>query len=99
METKLAAEPAAAAEVGAVCQLVLEGDGGGNWLIRLRGGPNVTEGAGDADCTLRLSARDYVEMTEGLSDARQLFFSGRLRVEGDLSVAIKFGTLLEQLSR
>ena len=95
IQAKLAAEPTTPAELGGVCQLVLEGDGGGSWLLRFRGTPSVAEGAGEADCTLRLSAEDCLELTEGRSDTRQLFFSGRLRVEGDLGLAIRVGAWLE----
>jgi predicted lipid carrier protein YhbT len=42
-----------------------------------------------------MSAEDYLELSEGRSDTRQLFFSGRLRVEGDLGLAIKLGGWLE----
>jgi putative sterol carrier protein len=94
-QAKLAAEPATLAELGGVCQLVLAGDGGGSWLLKFRGTPSVTEGTGEADCTLHMSAEDYLELAEGRLDTRQLFFSGRLRVEGDLGVAIKLGGWLE----
>jgi predicted lipid carrier protein YhbT len=95
IEAKLAEESATFAEINGVCQLVLVGDGGGSWLMKSRGTPSISEGTGDADCTLRMSARDYLELAEGRSDTRQLFFSGRLEVEGDLSLAIKLGSWLE----
>jgi putative sterol carrier protein len=95
IEAKLAAEPTTSAELGGACQLVLDGDGGGSWLLKFRGTPGVVDGAGEADCTLRLSAEDYLGLAEGRSDTRQLFFAGRLRVEGDLGLAIKVGAWLE----
>ncbi len=42
-----------------------------------------------------MAAADFVELWQGRTDMQQLFFSGRLRVEGDLSLAIKLQGVLE----
>ena len=83
----------AAGTLGAVYRFVLEGEGGGTWTLNLGDAPGVTEGAGDADCVLRLSADDYVALVEGRTDGQQLYFSGKLHVDGDMSLAVKLEKL------
>ena len=92
---KIEANKEAAAAVGAVYKFVLEGDGGGTWIWKLTDDPTIVESDGEAPCTIRMSAQDYVAMREGRADAQQLFFAQQLKVEGDLSLAMKLQTLNE----
>jgi ubiquinone biosynthesis protein UbiJ len=57
----------------------------------------MSEGAGEAQCTVSLKAADFVRLQQAETDTQQLFFSGQLRVEGDLSLAIRLGSILEAL--
>jgi putative sterol carrier protein len=92
---KLAANTALAAEIGAVFKFVLTGEGGGTFLWRLDANPSITEGDGEAACTIVMTADDYVAMREGRANAQELFFAQRLRVEGDLGLAMKLQALNE----
>lgn len=83
----------AAREVGAVFKFVLSGEGGGTWLVDLQGPPSIEERDAAADCTLRLSAADYVEMVEGRVEGQNLFFEGKLQIEGDMNLAMKLQAL------
>ena len=94
---KIEANKEAAASVGAVYKFVIEGDGGGTWIWKLTENPTIEEGDGDAPCTIRMSADNYVAMREGRADAQQLFFAEQLKVEGDLSLAMKLQTLNEMI--
>ena len=77
--------------------VVLTGDGGGTWVLSLRGEVSVTPGDGDADCVLELDANDFIELLEGRATAQQLFFSGKLRVEGDVGLAVRLRELIALL--
>ncbi|MBN1611344.1 MAG: SCP2 sterol-binding domain-containing protein [Polyangiaceae bacterium] len=90
---RIADNPDQAREVGAVYRLSLDGEGGGRWIIDLRDEPGVREGAGEADCGLSMAASDYVDLVEGRVSAQQLFFNGKLRVEGDMGLAVKLQKL------
>lgn len=92
---KIEANQAAAAAVGAVYKFILDGAGGGTWLFKLVDNPTIIEEDGPAPCTIRMSADDYVAMLEGRSDAQQLFFAQKLKVEGDLGLAMKLQSLNE----
>lgn len=94
----LAKNAATASAVGAVYKFVLEGEGGGTWIVTLKGTPSITLGDGDAECTLKLAASDYVDMLEGRTKGEDLFFAGKLQIEGDPSLAMKLQTLNELMS-
>ncbi len=81
------------AEIGAVYKFVLTGEGGGTYLFRLDATPTVTAGDGDAACTIVMSGADYVAMRERRVTAQELFFAQRLKVEGDLGLAMKLQAL------
>ena len=95
--TKITEHKEKAAAIGAVYKFVLAGDGGGTWVMNLKDNPGVTEGEGDAACTIKMAANDYVDMLEGRANGQQLFFSGKLKIEGDMGLAMKLQKLTEVL--
>lgn len=86
-----------AAQIGAVYKFVLSGDGGGTWVMNLKDAPGVSEGDGPAACTIKMAANDYVDMLEGRANGQQLFFSGKLKIEGDMGLAMKLQKLTDVL--
>jgi putative sterol carrier protein len=87
----------AAKQIGATYKFVLDGDGGGTWVMNLKDDPGVTEGDSDAQCTIKMAASDYVDMIEGKANGQQLFFSGKLKIEGDMGLAMKLQKLTDVL--
>jgi putative sterol carrier protein len=83
--------------VGAVYKFVLEGDGGGTYLLDLKQNLAVVPGDGPAGCTIRMAASDFVDLFEGRANGQALFFSGKLKVEGDMGLALKLQTLTDIL--
>lgn len=51
-------------------------------------------GDDDADCTMRASAETLQDLLEGDLNPTAAFMSGKLAVEGDVSVAMKLGAAL-----
>lgn len=94
-QQKIEENKAQASSVGAVYKFVLDGDGGGTFLIDLADNPGVTEADGAAHCTIIMAATDFVEMIESRADSRQFFFMGRLKIEGNIGLAIKLRKLSE----
>lgn len=88
---------AAVQAIGAVYKFVLSGDNGGTWIVNLKDNPGVTEGEGPAQCTIKMEAKDYVDMREGKANGQQLFFAGKLKIEGDMGLAMKLQKLTEVL--
>jgi putative sterol carrier protein len=91
---RLAANKEAALAIGAIYKFVLEGEGGGTWIMNLKDEASLTSGDGAADCTLAMSAENGVALFEGRVSGEQLFFGNQLRVEGDMSLALRLQSLL-----
>lgn len=97
MGAKIAENKSQAAAIGAIFKFVLEGDGGGSFIVNLKDDPGVVEGEGPAECTVRMTAQDFVDLTEGKANGQQLFFTGKLKVEGDMSLALRLQPLMDIL--
>ena len=80
----------------ATFQFVLTGDGGGAWVLSVAGGlAELQEGRAERpDVTVELSEADFQEMVAGRLGAVSAFVSGRLRIRGDLALAMRLQPLL-----
>jgi len=88
-------DPEEARRFGGVCKFALSGHGGRTFIVDLTDDPRVIDGDGDAQCTISVELTDFVDLIEGRADPRGLFFLGRLRIEGDWKLAMKFKELSE----
>lgn len=86
----------AATEIGATYQINIDGDDGGEWYIDCSSNaPTATSGnPGSADCTISISSDDFQKIHEN-PDAHgmQLFFAGKLKVQGNQMLATKLKKL------
>jgi putative sterol carrier protein len=89
-------DPAKAEGVNATIQFDLSGDSGGlYWLKIADGGAESGQGqAENPNMTLKASADDWMAVSKGELNPMQAFMSGRLKVQGDMSLALKLQTLL-----
>ena len=57
--------------------------------------PNTvsTEGA-DPDCTMIISIENFMAMAEGSLDGVAAFMTGRLKIEGEMGIAMKLSAIL-----
>ena len=77
-------------EIDANFMFVITGDAGGKWFVDLKAEPPaVSEGEGEADCTIEMEDSDFEEMTADFQIAMQLYFQGKLKVSGDPMLATK----------
>lgn len=83
--------PEAAGDTDAVIQYHLTGEEGGDWIVTIRDGScQVVEGeADDPDMTLTADAQDYKDVILGRNDAMQAFMQGKLKLGGNLNLAMK----------
>ena len=93
MPTKFKA--ASAAGVNKTIQYDISGDGGGTWHAVIKDGTcTVAEGAGtNPALTLSMSAQDWLDMTSGKQSGQMLFMSGKLKLKGDMGLAMKLGSM------
>jgi 3-hydroxyacyl-CoA dehydrogenase/3a,7a,12a-trihydroxy-5b-cholest-24-enoyl-CoA hydratase len=83
----LASNPELAGKVGAVYQWKV---GGAPWVLDLKHARGSVEaGEATADCTLEISERDFLDMTQGKADAMKLFTTGKLKISGNVMASQK----------
>src|SRR5512145_589640 len=83
--------PAKAEGVNATIQFNLSGDNGGLFWIKVADGSCVS-GEGQSEnpkMTLKAQADDWYAVTMGQMNAMQAFMSGKLKIEGDMGLAMK----------
>jgi len=85
----------AAKGMNSVIQFNLAGNGGGSWYVEIKDGTcAVTEGAHPSpQMTLSVSASNYVDMVMGKLNAQTAFMHGKLKIAGDMSLAMKMQAL------
>ena len=83
--------PEKAEGMEAIIQYELSGDEGGNWVISIKDGAcSVEEGTTDnPKMTLTADAQDYKDVVLGKQNAMQAFMQGKLKLKGDLNLAMK----------
>jgi len=66
--------------------------------IFLDGGANtVSTDDNPADTTIKMKLEDFVAMAEGKLDPTAAFMQGKLRVEGDMGVAMQLQSVMAKL--
>ncbi len=89
--------PEKAKEVNAIYYFDISGDGGGQWTVDLTADPPaVSKGdAGNAQCSIKCASEDFQEMLKDPQVGMQLYFQGKLIVEGDPMLATQLQQLFE----
>ena len=90
-------KPEAAEGVEAVIQYHLTGDEGGDWIVNVKDEKcTVAEGVADAPTmTLTADAQDFKDVLLGQANGMQYFMKGRLKLAGDLNLAMKLTTFFK----
>jgi putative sterol carrier protein len=89
--------PEKAANIDAVIQLELTGEGGGQWTVKIASGTlAIDEGqAVSPNLSLSMAATDYVALSMGEANAMGLFMAGKIKVQGDVMLAMKFQEMFD----
>ncbi|MFO7172212.1 MAG: SCP2 sterol-binding domain-containing protein [Bacillota bacterium] len=96
LQRRANANPERLQGLSAVYQFELTGEGGGTYHVRIADGQAaVVEGpAQDAGCTIQMEAADFQALVAGRLNPMTAFMTGKLKVRGDLSLAMKLQSLL-----
>ena len=87
-------QPEKAAGVNATIAFDLSGDNGGLYWIKVSdGAAECGEGSVEAEMTVRASADDWVGVVTGALNPMQAFMTGKLKIDGSMSVAMKLADL------
>ena len=89
--------PDKATGTNATIQYDITGDGGGTWNAVIKDGTcTVSPGAAtNPNLTLQIGAQEWLDMLSGKQSGQMLFMSGKLKVKGDMGLAMKLGSLFQ----
>ena len=90
------ADPSKIKGVDAIFQFELTGDDGGTFCANVsEGNAEIEEGANDSpNVTIIMDAEDFEKMLSGELNATSAFMAGKLKVKGDMSLAMKLQALI-----
>lgn len=88
---------------GVYCFQVKGGPGGteGKWIVDAKNGSGavIRNGTGKADVTITMSDNDLVDLMEGKLNAQKAFFQGKLKIKGNMGLAMKLQEFQKQAAQ
>lgn len=95
LPAKFASNPQVAKDINSILEFQIGGPNGGTWTVDCSGGEGkVTEGSsGNAKTTIICGDNDFVGVLTKKTNAQMLFMSGKLKVKGDMGLALKLQKL------
>jgi len=89
-------DPASWGSEDAVLVFDITGDGGGQWTADIKGGTlTVRDGAAaGADMTMTVTSDDMLAIVNGELNAVSAFMQGKVKVDGNMALAMKLQSLL-----
>ncbi len=96
MPEKLKAKPDLVTKINAVYQFNISGPGGGQWQVDCtQPGGAISAGVAAAPkCTVAATDADFLAIVNGKMNAQMAFMSGKLRIQGDMGLAMKLQQIL-----
>lgn len=96
LPARLAAKPDVVAKINALYQFNISGPEGGSWSVDCTApGGKITAGtASSARCTVAATDKDFLSIVNGKLNPQMAFMSGKLRIQGDMGLAMKLQQIL-----
>lgn len=87
-------DPDKAKAIGGIYQFNVTGEDAGHWCVDLTV-PEVREETNDgAQCIIEVDSQDFLDIVSGALPGPQAFMMGKLKIEGDMGMAMKLGEVL-----
>ncbi len=96
MPERLRSKPDVVSKINAVYQFNISGPNGGQWTVDCTkpGGSVSAGGSAAATCTVNATDDDFLNIVNGKLNAQMAFMSGKLRIQGDMGLAMKLQQIL-----
>jgi putative PIG3 family NAD(P)H quinone oxidoreductase len=96
INSRLEADPSKAAGMNASYQFDLSGDDGGEYHIVMKDGAGEAGAGGveNPNITISMASTDFVDLTTGKLDGTMAFMSGKIKIKGDMGLAMKLQSVL-----
>ena len=93
---KLQAKPDVVAKINAIYQFNIGGPGGGTWSVDCTqpGGKVQAGAAASAKCTVAATEQHFLDIVNGRLNPQMAFMSGKLKIQGDMGLAMKLQQIL-----
>jgi len=93
---KFQAKPDVVQKINAIYQFNITGPGGGTWSVDCTqpGGRIQAGSAATPKCTVAAVDQDFLAIVNGKLNAQMAFMSGKIRIQGDMGLALKLQQIL-----
>ena len=93
---KLQAKPDVITKINAIYQFNISGPGGGSWTVDCTapGGKIASGTTANAKCTVAATDQDFLAIVNGKLNPQMAFMSGKLKIQGDMGLAMKLQQIL-----
>ena len=90
------AKPDVVQKINAIYQFNISGPGGGAWSVDCTqpGGKIHAGTAASPKCTVAAVDSDFLAIVNGKLNAQMAFMSGKIRIQGDMGLALKLQQIL-----
>jgi len=95
MPERLKAKPDLVQKLNTTYKFVVTGAEAGTWLVDLtQPGGKISSADEPAKCTITLTSENLLSIVNGKMNAQMAFMTGKLKIAGDMGLALKLGALL-----
>jgi putative sterol carrier protein len=93
---KLKAKPDVIGKIAAIYQFNIGGPGGGTWSVDCTqpGGKVEAGPVANAKCTVSATDQNFLDIVNGKLNPQMAFMSGKLKIQGDMGLAMKLQQIL-----